>query len=78
MNREPGFPCDYCGVRADVDCRHRKGIEPRAPMAEKVDKRRAPGTYHGNGLNFRIGKNNALAFQVQKKAGRPKLPKGRG
>ncbi len=21
-----GFPCDYCGVRPDVDCRHRPGM----------------------------------------------------
>lgn len=47
---QTGAPCDFCGVRPDVDCRRRPGVE-RPPAPELPERRVRDCT--GNGYNFR-------------------------
>jgi hypothetical protein len=51
---DPGYPCNLCGVRSDVACKHRPA-EPEIVRPEGIaDKRRDPATYYQNagGRNF--------------------------
>lgn len=44
-------PCWYCGVRHDVECKHRPASASLPPLTTKLDGRKTR-SYAGNGYNF--------------------------
>jgi hypothetical protein len=72
MMLEPGYPCPYCQVRPDVDCRHRPA-DPnwkRPEQQAEPPKRDIPGSYQG--LNFGTRKYGGMGGGQYGRKGRPK------